>query len=103
MVLSTGQVEENTCVEGCTWAQMPPPEPLVIIPSWLSSLCSLLSWAAHQFVGLCLVRHAPINFGGTAGQEAHGQGEVSAGQRVDRSALPLLIGAGWNEHLPLGI
>lgn len=40
---------------------------------------------------------SPSFFGGTAGQEAHGQGEVSAGQRVDRLfSLPSEVLAGMN-------
>lgn len=70
-------------------------------PAGLACLVFWPPWATHQCAGLYPINHIPIIFHGQL--EVHGRGEVSAGQRVDRSVLRLLLGTSRDEHLPVRI
>lgn len=93
--------ERSTSAEGGTW-----PRPCISqssgpsFPVGLACLAPLLPEAARQAVRLCPLHLFLV---GQMDGPCMDKVGVSAGPSVDRPVLSLLLGAGWDERLPLRI
>ena len=100
MIFSAGQAGGNACLGVNPQPRcLSFPESSGIVPSWLGVPCSPLH-CTHQ--SLRLSPHH-LFLMGQLNEQCVDEVKGICGQRVDRSVLPLLPGAGRDECLPLGI